>query len=77
MECPDVAGRLWQYLDSELPAKEAGAVDRHLVDCPRCRPHYQIDRAFLIVLVRSLRSPCTAPPRLRARVVAVLGLGKV
>ena len=74
MECPDVVGRLWQYLDDELPAKEAGAVELHLADCPRCHPHYRRDRAFLIVLVRSLHAPCPAPPRLRARIVGLLGL---
>jgi anti-sigma factor (TIGR02949 family) len=77
MECPDVAGRLWQYLDDELPAKEAGAVERHVAACSRCRPHHRIDRAFLIVLLRSFGAPCQAPPRLRARVIAVLGLGRV
>jgi mycothiol system anti-sigma-R factor len=77
MECPDVAGRLWQYLDGELPAKEAGAVELHVADCPRCRPHYRIDRAFLVLLVRSLGSPCPAPPPLRARVLAVLGLERL
>jgi mycothiol system anti-sigma-R factor len=75
MECPDVVGRLWQYLDGELPAKEASAVELHVGDCPHCRPQYRRDRAFLVVLIRSLRSPCPAPPRLRARIVALLGLG--
>jgi anti-sigma factor (TIGR02949 family) len=76
MECPDVAGRLWEYLDGELPAKEAGAVERHVAGCPRCGPHCRRDRAFLIVLVRSLRAPRPAPPALRATIVARLGLSR-
>jgi anti-sigma factor (TIGR02949 family) len=74
MECPDVAGRIWEYLDGELPAKEAGAVELHVADCPRCRSHCRRDRAFLLVLVRSFHAPCPAPPRLRARIIDRLGL---
>jgi mycothiol system anti-sigma-R factor len=77
MECPEVAERLWEYLDDELTAKEARAVARHLEGCGHCRPRYRCDRAFLLVLVRSLEAPCQAPARLRAIVrtrLAALGV---
>jgi anti-sigma factor RsiW len=47
MECAEVAERLWEYLDGELAAEEAAAVDRHLAGCPTCRPRCCRDRAFL------------------------------
>ncbi len=72
MECPEVAERLWEYLDDELTAKEAGAVARHLGDCGHCRPRCRCDRAFLVVVVRSLQAPCHAPVHLRAVVRARL-----
>jgi len=72
MECADVAQRLWEYLDGELAAKEAAAVDRHLAGCRHCRPHYYCDHAFLLLLVRSLSRPCPVPIRLRAAVLARL-----
>jgi mycothiol system anti-sigma-R factor len=72
MECPEVAERLWEYLDDELTAKEAGAVARHLDACGHCRPRYRCDRAFLLVVVRSFQAPCRAPVRLRAVVRARL-----
>jgi anti-sigma factor (TIGR02949 family) len=72
MECADVAKRLWEYLDGELAAKEAAAVDRHLAGCAHCRPHYCCDRAFLVLVVRSLARPCPAPHRLRAAILARL-----
>lgn len=72
MECPEVAERLWEYLDDELVAKEAEAVARHLAGCGHCRPHYHCDRAFLILLGRTGRSIPQAPLRLRAAVLARL-----
>ncbi len=72
MECPEVTERLWEYLDGELAAKEAAAVGVHLAGCPHCQPHYRCDRAFLVVVVRSLTHPCAVPAGLRARVVARL-----
>lgn len=70
MECAEVVGRLWEYLDGELAAKEAAALDRHLTRCPHCQPHYRCDRAFLVVVVRSLTRPCRAPDGLRAAILA-------
>jgi anti-sigma factor (TIGR02949 family) len=75
MECPEVTERLWEYLDGELAAKEANAVAVHLSGCPHCRPHYRCDRAFLLVVVRSLTRPCAVPPGLRAAVRARLSPG--
>jgi anti-sigma factor (TIGR02949 family) len=65
MECAEVTRRLWEYLDGELAAKEAEDVGRHLAGCAHCQPHYRCDRAFLIVVVRSLSRPCPAPRGLR------------
>jgi mycothiol system anti-sigma-R factor len=72
MECSEVTDRLWEYLDGELAAKEAAAVDRHLSTCSFCRPHYCCDRTFLVLIVRSLRRPCPAPPKLHAAIRALL-----
>ena len=72
MECADVTERLWEYLDGELAAKEAAAVHRHLARCRHCRLHYRCDRAFLLLIMRSLSGPCPAPAALRAAVVAGL-----
>jgi len=70
MECAEVTRRLWEYLDGELAAKEAATLDRHLAGCPHCQPHYRCDRAFLVVILRSLTRPCPAPPGLRAAILA-------
>ena len=72
MECREVIGRLWEYLDGELAAKEAAAVEGHLAGCPACRPHCRFDRAFLIVIVRSLSAAHPAPARLHDAVRACL-----
>jgi len=75
MECPEVVERLWEYLDGELAAKEAAAINRHLARCPTCLPCCRCHRAFLELIVRSLAAPCQAPARLhlavRTRMAAV------
>jgi len=65
MECREVIERLWEYLDDELAAVEAEAVHGHLAGCSTCSPHCRHDRAFLILLTRSLSAPCPAPAGLR------------
>jgi mycothiol system anti-sigma-R factor len=65
MECREVIERLWEYLDDELAAKEAAAVDGHLAGCPFCRPRCRHDRAFLLLIARSLSAECSAPPGLK------------
>jgi mycothiol system anti-sigma-R factor len=54
MDCSEITERLWQYLDGELAAKEAAAVDGHLAGCPGCRGHHRCDRAFLMLVRRAL-----------------------
>ncbi len=74
MECSEVIDRLWEYLDGELAAKEAAAVDRHLAGCPFCRPHHRCDGAFLALLSRSLTRPCAAPAELRVAILLRLAV---
>jgi len=77
MECPEVEARLWEYLDGELGAKEARAIDGHLSRCSRCRPHSRFERRFLLVVTRCLAAPVPAPAALaetvRARLAALTG----
>lgn len=71
MECEEVVIRLWEYLDQELGPEEAGWVGEHLYGCPRCRPAYCCDRAFLDLLARQ-STGCKAPPVLVASIRARL-----
>lgn len=75
MKCPEDEARLWEYLDDELGAKEARALDDHLVGCPRCRPRCRFERTFLLVVTRCLSAPVPAPAALaetvRARLAAM------
>lgn len=63
MECEAVLALLWEYLDEELGSEEAEAVGSHVSRCPRCRPAYCCDRAFLELLARQ-RARCPASPTL-------------
>ena len=75
MECREVIERLWEYLDDELAAEEAADLRRHLAGCRTCGPRCACDRAFLVLLVRSLTGPCRAPGELRTRLAALLRAG--
>ncbi|MBA3497551.1 MAG: zf-HC2 domain-containing protein [Gemmatimonadales bacterium] len=72
VECAEVTDRLWEYLDGELAAEEAAAVDRHLAACSFCRMRHSRDRSFLVLLVQSLHRPCPAPAPLRLAIRARL-----
>jgi mycothiol system anti-sigma-R factor len=72
MECREVIDRLWEYLDDELATEEAAAVQHHLAGCPTCHPRCRCDRAFLLVIVRSLTMPCPVPAGLSESVRARL-----
>jgi mycothiol system anti-sigma-R factor len=72
MECPEVVERLWEYLDGELGAKEARALDGHLSCCPRCAPRCRFERRFLMVVTRCLAAPVPAPGSLAEAVRARL-----
>ena len=52
MECWECVNRLWEYLDGELEAEEVMAMRNHLAGCGGCRPAYECDRAFLVLLSR-------------------------
>jgi mycothiol system anti-sigma-R factor len=65
MQCEEVLGQIWEYLDQELGREEAQAIERHLGQCASCHPVYCCDRAFLALLARQ-RARCTAPPSLMA-----------
>ena len=64
MDCSEITERLWEYLDGELAAKEAVAVNGHLDGCPCCRRHHRCDRAFLLLVGRALARPVLAPASL-------------
>jgi len=67
MECESVLVLLWEYLDEELGSEEAEAVGSHVSRCPRCRPAYCCDRAFLELLARQ-RARSSAPALLVASI---------
>lgn len=72
MECSEITDRLWEYLDDELAAKEASAVQDHLAGCRGCRRHHACDRAFLLLVVRAFARPCPAPLTLHVTIRARL-----
>lgn len=46
LDCESVMRQLWDYLDRQLTPDTISAIERHLDDCSRCRPHADYRRAF-------------------------------
>ena len=75
---PQDEDRLMQYLDGQLPAPEARAVEAHLATCPDCqalrRQWEQLDQQLARTLARPRLSPNFAA-RVRQRVAAEAEVG--
>ena len=67
-DCPAVAPLLTPYVDGELDAADASAVDEHASVCPPCRARIAAERAVRdLVRTRQAALQTPAPARLRAR----------
>ena len=66
-DCDRVTKRLWEYLDDELPDREAHAIDQHVESCDRCHAAMMSARRMLSA-VASSRWTTRAPAALRERV---------
>ena len=70
MRCEDVLHELLAYLDREVDAATAAAIDRHLEDCRGCFSRAQFERKLKAHLRAAGEK--RAPERLRARVKDIL-----
>jgi anti-sigma factor (TIGR02949 family) len=68
--CSDVAERLWEFLDAELPAASSREVEQHLARCQQCYPLFDFQRAYRDFMRR--HADCPVPPGLRSRVFRAL-----
>lgn len=57
--CEHVIRALDDYLDGELPARELGDVEAHLVTCAACLRKYRFERAFVVDVRRKLADVAT------------------
>lgn len=58
-DCGVVVRALYDFVDDELPAREAARIAQHLRDCDGCAGHVRVARLFVARLG-------DAPPDLRA-----------
>ncbi len=72
IDCRHVIGRMWEYLDGELPEDEAEEIRAHLDVCGRCNPQYQFQIRFLSAVVASRPGEGAPSPALAGRVKAAL-----
>jgi anti-sigma factor RsiW len=71
--CEELAERIVDYVDGELPADEAEIVARHLSECPRCR-QIASDLQRSLSLAKVIWEDNLAPPAAAATVRHVLKL---
>lgn len=69
--CTETRKVVYEFLDDELPARDAENVNRHLLACPPCAGFFDFERAYLLVLKRGATLEA-APSALRERLRAAL-----
>lgn len=69
-------GRLWEYLDDELPRADAACMRHHLAHCPTCGPHAAFERRFLN-RIAAVSPRCADAAAVRRRVVARLAFQSI
>ena len=69
MQCSEVRKFVYVYLDGEFEPRECADFERHVADCAGCREEVELERSFHGLLRERLDRP-TAPPALRARILA-------
>ena len=74
--CNRALQRLWEYLDEELPRREAESIRHHLTECRSCGPYAAFEQRFL-VRIAAVRSHCTDARAVRRRIVGRLALQQV
>lgn len=67
IDCDEVVGRLYFYLDRELSPAEQAEVQEHLDACPPCQKRFRFEENVLHLVRRCCRD-VSAPPELVARV---------
>jgi anti-sigma factor (TIGR02949 family) len=72
-DCRGVLDRLWEYLDGEMPQRDAEAIRAHLAGCEHCNPQYRFQLRFLNALVRAHAAREVPRPEFVRRLRATLG----
>jgi len=72
-DCRKVLGGLWEFLDGEIPQREAEEVRAHLVRCEHCNPQYKFQLRFLNALVRAHAAHEVPRPEFVRRLREILG----
>jgi mycothiol system anti-sigma-R factor len=69
-ECAEALHRIYQFLDGELTAEKAAAIQRHLDLCPPCIGAFEFEAELRVLVSRGCRE--VVPEELRRRVAAIL-----
>lgn len=65
-DCEVVLGRMYEFLDSELPGADSDQIRRHLADCEPCLDQFDVEQAMKHLVNKSCRSEI-APETLKAK----------
>lgn len=77
--CDGVYDHLWPYLDHEVDASTCAKLEAHLASCEYCQRMVQFNHKFKTLVRRCADpdpAPAAAPPRLRARIQAIVRVRK-
>ncbi|MGI8768652.1 MAG: mycothiol system anti-sigma-R factor [Propionibacteriaceae bacterium] len=69
--CEQVLGRMFEFLDNELPDADSDMIREHLAECEPCLDHFDVEQAMKQLVNRCCRTE-TAPKALIEKVRAGL-----
>jgi len=71
MDCREALEKVYDFLDGEMDASGAAAVEEHFQTCTQCYPHLKMEECFRRRMQEAVSRP-EVPAGLRDRVMAVL-----
>ena len=76
MDCKECCSALYLFFDNELEEDLRIPFDDHIGQCGHCATRMQYTRRLLMIVRQSTSVRCSAPERLRIRILACLSQGR-
>ncbi len=71
MDCEEVLGQVWRFLDGELDKAEFEEIQGHIVDCMECGSRIEFQRQLLAIIEIKCKGD-RIPEHLRQRLFKLL-----
>ena len=70
MDCKEIAGKLYEYIDREIDEETCNKIKWHLENCPECHSRFKFEENLLKAICECVH--CDLPPGLREKICRAL-----